>query len=148
MHRRCRGSRISHSTARLLWAEASLGGSLGRLPSSFCNACAAWPPLYNNKKNPQSRRASSLQLSLHIKNKIFLGKKLVRYAAINKRNTARCVMPRLLRAARQRTVWAGRGPHPAPRLELSFQKTAAIFRGRKVIYHLLVFLPYPHHLTT
>ena len=40
-------------------------------------------------------------------------------------------MPRLLRAALQRTAWAGRGPHPAPRLALSFQTTAANFRGRK-----------------
>jgi hypothetical protein len=42
-------------------------------------------------------------------------------------------LPRLLRAKLQRTVLAGRGPHPAPRLALSFQKTAEIFRGRKKI---------------
>jgi len=37
-------------------------------------------------------------------------------------------MPRLLRAVLQRTAWAGRGPHPAPRLALSFQKTGENFR--------------------
>jgi len=35
-----------------------------------------------------------------------------------------------LRAGLQRTAWArGAAPHPAPRLALFFQKTAAIFRG-------------------
>ena len=38
-----------------------------------------------------------------------------------------------LRSGLQRTAWAGRGPHPAPRLALSFQKTAAIFRGEEKI---------------
>jgi len=41
-------------------------------------------------------------------------------------------MPRLLWAVRQRTASAGRGPHPAPRLALSFQKTGEIFREKKL----------------
>ena len=66
-------------------------------------------------------------LLFYLKNKIFLGKKLVRLAP-----TADA--PPLAFRASKPTAWAGRGPHPAPRLALYFQKTAEIFRGRKAIY--------------
>ena len=51
-------------------------------------------------KNSVPAAASSLREVLHLKNKIFLGKKLGRYAAINEQ-TKRCVMPRLLRSRLQ-----------------------------------------------
>jgi hypothetical protein len=54
-------------------------------------------------------------------NKILSGKNLSRYIY-------RPAPPLAVRASKP-TVWAGRGPHPAPRLALFLQKTAEIFRG-------------------
>jgi len=47
-------------------------------------------------------------------------------------------VPRLLHSELQRTAWAGRGPHPAPRLALSFQKTGEIFREKKSLKNIFI----------
>ncbi len=48
------------------------------------------------------------------------------------KNSAVRHAPPLAGSASKPTAWAGRGPHPAPRLALFFKKTAVIFRGRKL----------------
>jgi hypothetical protein len=97
---------------RALGGAPTLSGqwrSLGR--SLLANAVRVrrGSPL-QQEKNSHSRRASSLQFYLTLKTN-FLGKKLGRYAAINRLKTKRCVMPRLLRSVRQNKsmgrAWCG-----------------------------------------
>ena len=64
MHRALGGAPVS----RVQWR------SLGRSLLANVSACAAWLAALQQEKNSRSRRASSLQLSLHLKNKIFLGR--------------------------------------------------------------------------
>jgi hypothetical protein len=54
-------------------------------------------------------------------------------AAITSKKLTDAAMQSLLRSALKRTAWAGRGPHPAPRLALSFQKLPQFLGGGKTL---------------
>jgi len=86
-----------------------------RLPSPSRKAVASSQQVFKTKKDIRKRAGSSA----------------CRYNIKKPRGRGNA---KPLAFSTSKTAWAGRGPHPAPRLALSFQKTGEIFRGRIYFY--------------
>jgi hypothetical protein len=113
MHRALGGAPVSRVLPlslrgrRLRWA-AALAGCL----RAFAVRVRRGLPLYNKKKiHGRGMRPRFSQL-LHLKNKFFLGKKLVRSALSYAKNYKDGAMPRLLRAELESGQKSKFCPHP------------------------------------